>query len=49
MTTVFFNDLGREHAVTFDYDADVVDLLKTVPKKAALPFPSRSAVLLMAS
>ena len=32
MTTVFFNDLGREHAVTFDYDADVVDLLKTVPK-----------------
>ena len=32
MTTVFFHPPGYEYAVTFGYDADVVDLVKTVPK-----------------
>ena len=32
MTTVFFQDLGYEYAITFSYDAELVDLLKTVPK-----------------
>ena len=32
MTSVYFHDHGHEYVVTFNYDRDVVALLKAVPK-----------------
>ena len=33
LTTVFFQDQGDRYAVMFSYNADLVDLMKTVPKQ----------------